>query len=47
MRRQSLASIVMVLAAQVAGANDLKELYDLALTVMPPCRRLGFSATPP
>ena len=42
MRRQSLASIVMVLAAQVAGANDLKELYDLALTRDAALQAAGF-----
>jgi outer membrane protein len=32
MSRYSLALIPMVLAAKLAGANDLKELYELALT---------------
>jgi outer membrane protein len=42
MRRHSLASIVMVLAAQVAGANDLKELYDLALARDAALQAAGF-----
>jgi hypothetical protein len=47
MRRHSPASIVMVLAAQVAGANDLKELYDLALTRDAALQAAGFQRARP
>ena len=42
MLRYSLALIPMVLAAKLAGANDLKELYELALTRDASLQAAGF-----
>jgi outer membrane protein len=42
MLRSSLALIAMVLAAQLADANDLKELYELALTRDATLQAAGF-----
>src|SRR5260370_21672465 len=42
MLRYSLASIAMVLAATLAGANDLKDLYELALTRDASLKAAGF-----
>jgi outer membrane protein len=42
MLRYSLALIAMVLAATLANANDLKELYELALTRDASLQAAGF-----
>src|SRR5271154_1753614 len=42
MRRYSLVLIAMVLAAKLANANDLKELYELALTRDASLQAAGF-----
>jgi outer membrane protein len=42
MLRYSLALIAMVLAATLAGANDLKDLYELALTRDASLKAAGF-----
>src|SRR5271155_7731 len=42
MRRYSLVLIAMVLAAKLADANDLKELYELALTRDATLQAAGF-----
>src|ERR1700734_2124334 len=42
MWRYSLGLIAMVLAAKLANANDLKELYELALTPGAPLQAAGF-----
>src|SRR5271167_2337713 len=42
MRRYSLVLIAMVLAAKLANANDLKELYELALTRDATLQAAGF-----
>src|SRR5277367_3437567 len=42
MLRYSLALIAMVLAAKLADANDLKELYELALTRDASLQAAGF-----
>src|SRR5260370_14084143 len=42
MLRYSLALIPMVLAAKLASANDLKELYELALTRDASLQAAGF-----
>src|ERR1700674_1710082 len=42
MLRYSLALIAMLLAARIADANDLKELYELALTRDATLQAAGF-----